>query len=81
MVSDFDVMLEKRKAEMSKRRRKKKDIDILNDNDDMISDMIRRMKEAAEVRESHVLVPSQIKTSIKLKTNLRKKGHSPPKLF
>ena len=50
MVSDFDAMLEKRKAEMSKRRRKKKDIDILNDNDDMISDMIRRMKEAAEVR-------------------------------
>ena len=49
MVSDFDAMLEKRKAEMSKRRRKKKDIDILNDNDDMISDMIRRMKEAAEV--------------------------------
>ena len=41
MVSDFDAMLEKRKAEMSKRRRKKKDIDILNDNDDMISDMIR----------------------------------------
>ena len=49
MVSDFDAMLEKRKSEMSKRRRKKKDIDILNDNDDMISDMIRRMKEAAEV--------------------------------
>ena len=51
MVSDFDSMMERKKAEMSKRRRKKKDIDILNDNDDMISDMIRRMKEAAEVKD------------------------------
>ena len=43
-------MLEKKKAEMSKRRKKKKDIDILNDNDDMISEMIRKMKEVAEVK-------------------------------
>ena len=49
-ISDFDLMLEKKKAEMSKRRKKKKDIDILNDNDDMISEMIRKMKEVAEVR-------------------------------
>ncbi len=55
-VSDFDLMLEKKKAEMSKRRKKKKDIDILNDNDDMISEMIRKMKEVAEVR-SFMLKP------------------------
>ncbi len=44
---------------MSKRRRRKKDIDILNDNDDMISDMVRRMKDSAEVTNfpSHALFP------------------------
>ncbi len=48
-VSDFDLMLERKKEEMRKRRRKRKDVDIINDNDDLIDDMIRRMKVAAEV--------------------------------
>ncbi|PIK37907.1 hypothetical protein BSL78_25257 [Apostichopus japonicus] len=46
-VSDFDLMMEKKKAEMG-RRRKRRDVDIINDNDDIIMAMITQMKEAAE---------------------------------
>lgn len=48
-VSDFDLMLEKKKEEMRNQRRKRKDIDIINDNDDLIDALIGRMKIAAEV--------------------------------
>ena len=41
-------MLMKKKEEMGKRRKKRKDVDIINDNDDLIADLIRRMKEAAQ---------------------------------
>ena len=41
--------MRKRKEEMGKRRRKKKDYDIINDNDDLIAEMIKNMKQAAEV--------------------------------
>lgn len=47
-VSDFDLMMEKKKAEMG-RRRKRRDVDIINDNDDIVMAMITQMKEAAEV--------------------------------
>lgn len=50
-VSDFDLMMEKKKAEMG-RRRKRRDVDIINDNDDIIMAMITQMKEAAEVRNN-----------------------------
>lgn len=47
-VSDFDLMLEKKKAERQAGRRKRKDVDIINDNDDLIADMVQKMKMAAE---------------------------------
>lgn len=43
-------MLEKKKEEMRSRRKKRKDIDIINDNDDLIDALIGKMKMAAEVR-------------------------------
>ena len=49
-MSDFDVMLAKKKEEMSKRRKRKKDSEIINDSDDLIADLISKMKNAAEVR-------------------------------
>ncbi|XP_063430496.1 protein IWS1 homolog A-like isoform X2 [Mytilus trossulus] len=48
-VSDFDLMIERKKAEQRKQKgRKKNDGDLINDNDDLIADMICKMKEAAE---------------------------------
>lgn len=57
-VSDFDVMLEKKKAERQGNRRRRKDIDIINDNDDLIADMVHKMKLAAEVQFDfcHILI-------------------------
>ena len=46
-VSDFELMLMKKK-ELTKRR-KRKDIDIINDNDDIIAQLLADMKHAAEV--------------------------------
>ena len=48
MISDFDLMLAKRKEDQF-RRRKRKDIDIINDNDDMIAGLLAEMRNAAEV--------------------------------
>lgn len=45
-MSDFDMMLEKKRADM-KKRRKKKDIDLINDNDDAIARLIADMRLAA----------------------------------
>ena len=51
-VSDFDLMMEQQKA--MKRRRRKKDIDLINDNDDAIAKMIADMRLAArEDREKN----------------------------
>lgn len=49
-------MLLKKKEEGSKRR-KRKDIDIINDNDDIIAQLLSDMKNAAEVYRGfyHVL--------------------------
>ncbi|RWS25435.1 Med26 domain containing protein-like protein [Leptotrombidium deliense] len=45
-VYDFDIMMQKRKE--SFRRRKRKNIDIINDSDDVIAELIQEMKQAAE---------------------------------
>ncbi|KZS18906.1 Uncharacterized protein APZ42_014821 [Daphnia magna] len=45
-VSDFDLMMARKKDE--KRKRKRKDVDIINDNDDLIAHMIQQMKVASE---------------------------------
>lgn len=42
-------MMQRRKEESKRFRRKRKDVDLINDNDDLIADMIAKMKEAAEV--------------------------------
>lgn len=47
-VSDFDLMLQKRKEMNRMKRRAKKDFDIINDNDDIIAAMIKQMNEAAQ---------------------------------
>lgn len=46
LMSDFDLMMERKRAEMRKRRRRK-DIDLINDNDDAIAKMIADMRLAA----------------------------------
>ena len=55
-MSDFDMMLMKRKEEKGVRRRRK-DIDIINDNDDIIAQLISDMKHAASVRDSPFFLP------------------------
>ncbi|KAH6940435.1 hypothetical protein HPB50_027585 [Hyalomma asiaticum] len=46
-MSDFDIMMAKKKEENS-RRRKRKDVDIISDTDDIIVEIIKEMKAAAE---------------------------------
>lgn len=48
-MSDFDLMLIRKKEESTKRR-KRRDIDIINDNDDIIDQLIQNMRQAAEVK-------------------------------
>ena len=45
-ISDFDLMLMRKKEQT--RRRKRKDIDIINDNDDIIAQLLADMKTAYE---------------------------------
>lgn len=47
-MSDFDTMLA-RKREEKTHRRKRRDIDLINDNDDIIDQLIQNMRMAAEV--------------------------------
>lgn len=47
-VSDFEAMLARKREQVSKRR-KRRDIDIINDNDDIIDQLIQNMRLAAEV--------------------------------
>jgi transcription factor SPN1 len=47
-LSDFEAMLQRKREEQSKRR-KRKDIDIINDNDDIIAQLLADMRNAAEV--------------------------------
>lgn len=45
-VSDFEAMLQKKREDQ--KRRKRKDIDIINDNDDIIAQLLSDMRNAAE---------------------------------
>lgn len=47
MVSDFEIMLARKKDE--RRKKKRKDVDIINDNDDLIDNLIQQMRAAYEV--------------------------------
>lgn len=47
-MNDFEIMMQRKKEEGSKRR-KRKDIDIINDNDDIIAQLLADMRNAAEV--------------------------------
>lgn len=51
-MSDFDLMLARRKAMNSKRRRHRDGGTFISDADDVVSAMITKMNEAAEVRLS-----------------------------
>lgn len=53
-LSDFELMLQRKKDEKSGKR-KRKDIDIINDNDDIIAQLLADMKTAAEVSIEGVL--------------------------
>lgn len=48
-ASDFEAMLARKKEEKGPRR-KRRDIDLINDNDDIIDQLLQNMKQAAEVR-------------------------------
>ena len=50
-VSDFDKMMERKKAEEGRRRRRK-NVDIINDSDDLIVELVQRMKFAADVSQN-----------------------------
>ncbi len=45
--SDFEAMMARKREEKTKRR-KRRDIDIINDNDDIIDQLIQNMRQAAE---------------------------------
>lgn len=47
-MSDFELMLQRKKEDQNKRR-KRKDIDIINDNDDIIAQLLADMRHAAQV--------------------------------
>ncbi|TNN14504.1 Protein IWS1 [Schistosoma japonicum] len=47
-VSDFDRIMEKKKEELRRRRKRNRDIEFLNDSDDLIVETISRMKSAAD---------------------------------
>lgn len=47
-MNDFDLMLMKKKEENGAKRRKRRDIDIINDNDDLIAQLLQSMKHAAD---------------------------------
>ena len=46
---DFDEMIERRKKERSKRKKKHGDYDLINDNDNRIIAMVAAMNQATEV--------------------------------
>ncbi|KAI2801869.1 hypothetical protein RDWZM_000673 [Blomia tropicalis] len=48
IVYDFDIMLQRRKEMNSKRRGRRKNVDIINDSDDIIAELIHEMRQAAD---------------------------------
>lgn len=51
-MSDFDMMLARKKAQSKKRRRNRDGGTFISDADDVVNAMITKMTEAAEVRHS-----------------------------
>lgn len=64
-TSDFEAMLARKKEETS-RRRKRRDIDIINDNDDIIDQLIQNMRAAAEVWPMTPLTSKSVFFSIRI---------------
>lgn len=56
-MSDFDVMLARRKAMNSRKRRHRDGGTFISDADDVVSAMISKMNEAAEVRPATIKAP------------------------
>lgn len=56
-VNDFEAMLAKKREDGGKRR-KKRDIDIINDNDDIIDQLIQDMRAAADVWMQSLIISS-----------------------
>lgn len=52
-MSDFDMMLQRKKSMSGKRRRNRDGGTFISDADDVVSAMIVKMNEAAEVRSLH----------------------------
>lgn len=52
-MSDFDIMLAKRKAMNSRKRRHRDGGTFISDADDVVSAMITKMNEAAEVSPAY----------------------------
>jgi len=48
MMSDFDLMMKRKKEAMGHRRRRKSDSEVINDSDDIIAAMIQSMHDAVE---------------------------------
>ena len=53
-VSDFDLMMAKKKEESSRKRNRRHNFEVINDSDDIIAELIVKMKEAAAVSCSHM---------------------------
>merc|ERR1719219_814958 len=74
-LSDFDMMMERNRAE-KKKRRKKKDIDLINDNDDAIARLIADMRLAAredrELNEARAPAVKKIAMLPNVTTQLKK---------
>ena len=74
-LNDFDAMMDKKRSEM-KKRRKKKDIDLINDNDDAIARLIADMRVAAredrDLNEAKVPAIKKIGMLPLVMTQLRK---------
>ena len=48
-MSDFDLMMAKKKEESSRKRNRRRNFEVINDSDDIIAELIGKMKEAAAV--------------------------------
>ncbi len=74
-MCDFDIMLEQKRAE-NRRRRRRKDIDLINDNDDAIAKMIADMRLAAredrELNQQRLPATKKISMLSVVMTQLRK---------
>lgn len=63
-VNDFDMMMAKKKEEGGKMRRRKNNVDIINDNEEHIAVIVKRMRMAAE--EDRILNEKQLPATKKI---------------